>query len=114
MERKVNLTDLEPSIVLTFCVFGTFIWRLLGVAIANHIDIKSELFKWFNCVAYAMLAGLIARIILIPSGTLATTPMFDRVAALIIGFIVFLLLKRNIFWATMVAFFVFLGLTALQ
>ena len=110
----MDLTDLEPSIVLTFCVFGTLIWRLLGVAIANHIDIKSELFQWFNCVAYAMLAGLISRIILMPSGTLATTPIFDRVAALIIGFIIFLLFKRNIFWATIVAFFIFLGLTALR
>ena len=108
------MTDLEPSIVLMFCIFGTFIWRALGVAIAHRIDTKSELFQWFNCVAYAMLAGLISRIILIPSGTLATTPLFDRVAALTIGFVIFLLFKRNIFWGTIVAFFVFLGLTALR
>ena len=112
MVREANLTDLEPSIVLAFCILGTFIWRAIGVTIANHIDITSELFQWFNCVAYAMLAGLISRIILIPSGTLATTPNFDRVTAMIIGFVIYILLKRNIFWGTIIAFFVFLGLTA--
>ncbi len=114
MDRTADLTDIEPSIVLTLCIFGTFIWRALGVAIANNINIDGELFQWFNCVAYAMLAGLISRIILIPSGTLATTHIFDRVAALIIGFVIFLLLKRNIFWATIIAFIVFLSLTTLR
>ena len=108
------MTNLEPSIVLTLCILGTFIWRALGVAVANHIDISSDLFQWFNCVSYAMLAGLISRIILIPSGTLATTPLSDRVTAMVIGFVIFVIFKRNIVWGTVIAFLIFLGLTALR
>ena len=108
------MTNVEPSIVLTLCIAGTFMWRALGVAVANHIDISSDLFEWFNCVAYAMLAGLISRIILIPSGTLETTLLFDRVVAMAIGLVVFVILKRNIFWGTFTAFLIFLSLTALR
>ena len=114
MGGKAILTNVEPSIVLTLCIVGTFMWRALGVAVANHIDISSDLFEWFNCVAYAMLAGLISRIILIPSGTLETTLLFDRVAAMVIGLVVFVIFKRNIFWGTFTAFLIFLSLTALR
>lgn len=106
------MTNLEPSIVLMLCIFGTLIWRVLGVAVASYIDISGDLFQWFNCVAYAMLAGLISRIILIPSGTLATTPLFDRATAVAIGFIIFIIFTRNIFWGTATAFLIFLGFTA--
>ena len=108
------MTNVEPSIVLTLCIVGTLIWRALGVAVANHIDISSDLFQWFNCVAYAMLAGLISRIILIPSGSLETTLLFDRVTAMVIGFIIFVVFKKNILWGTLTAFLIFLGLTALR
>ena len=106
------MTNLEPSLVLALCIFGTFIWRALGVAVANRIDISGDLFQWFNCVAYAMLAGLISRIILIPSGTLATTPIFDRAIAMGIGLIIFIVFKRNIFSGTAATFLIFLSFTA--
>ena len=114
MGGKAILTNVEPSIVLTLCIVGTFMWRALGVAVANHIDISSDLFEWFNCVAYAMLAGLISRIILIPSGSLETTLLFDRVTAMVIGFIIFVIFKKNILRGTLTAFLIFLGLTALR
>lgn len=102
----------DPWTVLVLCVAGTFVWRALGVAVASRIDINGDLFQWFNCVAYAMLAGLITRVILIPSGTMADTPDMDRIAAMIIGFVTFFIYKRNIFVGTGTAFLVFLGLSA--
>ncbi len=106
------MTISNPWIVLTLCIAGTFVWRALGVAIASRINVGGDLFQWFNCVAYAMLAGLITRVILIPAGTLAETPDFDRVAAMLSGFAVYFVFKRNVFIGTGVAFMVFLCLTA--
>ena len=102
----------DPVIVLLLCIAGTFAWRALGVAIASRIDVTGDLFQWFNCVAYAMLAGLITRVILFPSGTLAQTPDFDRVSSMIIGLAVYFLTKRSVFLGTITAFCLFLCLTA--
>ncbi len=106
------MTFSDPWVVLALCIAGTFVWRAFGVAVASRIDISGALFQWFNCVAYAMLAGLITRVILIPSGTLAETPDLDRIGAMVIGLIVFFMARRNIFAGTGVAFIVFLSLSA--
>lgn len=106
------MTFTDPWVVLILCIAGTFVWRALGVAVASRIDVSGDLFQWFNCVAYAMLAGLITRVILIPSGTLAETPDFDRISAMLIGLVVYFICKRNIFVGTGTAFVVFLCLTA--
>ena len=102
----------DPWVVLILCILGTFAWRAMGVTVANHIDISGDLFQWFNCVAYAMLSGLITRVILMPSGTLAQTPDVDRIASISAGFIVFFMCKRNIFAGTGSAFVTFLGFAA--
>lgn len=101
----------DPWVVLMLCIAGTFVWRAFGVAVASRIDVSGALFQWFNCVAYAMLAGLITRVIMIPSGTLAETPDFDRICAMVIGLCVFFMTRRNIFAGTGTAFIVFLCLT---
>lgn len=102
----------DPWLVLGFCIAGTFVWRAFGVAVASRIDISGDVFQWFNCVAYAMLAGLITRVILIPSGTLATTPDIDRMAAMALGLIIYFYFNRNVFIGTGTAFVSFLCLTA--
>ena len=111
MDGKQKMIVSDPLIVLVLCIAGTFFWRAMGVAIANRIDISSDIFQWFNCVAYAMLAGLITRVILIPSGMLAQTPDFDRIAAISAGLVMFFLFKRSIFAGTGIAFTTFLALT---
>jgi len=96
------------------CLAGTFVWRALGALVAAHIDPESAAFQWLSCVAYAMLAGLIARILLLPIGILAETPTFDRAMAMAAGFALFVVLKRHVFAATIMAFLVMLALTALR
>jgi hypothetical protein len=96
------------------CFLGTFVWRAIGAAIAAHIDPEGGIFQWLNCVAYAMLAGLIARILLLPIGILADTPTFDRAVAMAAGFALFVVLRRHVFAATLMAFAVMLLLTSLR
>ena len=62
------------------------IWRMLGLVVARGIDEDSELFMWARAVATAVLAGVIAKIILFPPGTLASVPLVIRLAAIVCGF----------------------------
>jgi len=48
-------------------------------------------------VATAVLAGVIAKILFFPPGSLATMPLSVRLAAIVCGFLAFLLVKRSVF-----------------
>ena len=62
------------------------IWRMLGLVAARGIADESELFMWVRAVAIAVLAGVIAKIILFPPGTLASVPLVIRLLAIVCGF----------------------------
>ena len=100
--------------LLALVSLATYIWRAGGVVIAARIDPNGALSQWFTCVAYGMLAGLISRIMLMPIGILAETPMVDRMAALAIGFFLFWIFKRHMLPATLGSTAVFFALTTLR
>ena len=85
-----------PLVIFTVGAVATYFWRALGVALSGRIDSSSRLFEWVACVAYAMLAGLIARMILLPNGPLAETATADRVAGAVIALLMFFLTRRNV------------------
>ena len=80
--------------ILVLVTLATYLWRAGGVAIAQRIKPDGDLSQWFSCVAYGMLAGLISRILVLPVGILAETPLMDRGAALAAGFLMFFAFKR--------------------
>ena len=67
------MIDLSSNITLVILVtsLATYLSRFLGVVSSENIDVKSKIFRWFNCIAYSTLAALIARIVVFPTGTLA-------------------------------------------
>jgi len=65
--------------------FGTFMWRALGVAVETRVQEDSPLFNWIGCVAYAMVAGLMARVLLMPGGDLSLQPLTWRAMAFLIA-----------------------------
>ena len=73
------------------------IWRMLGLVVARGVADESELFMWVRAVAIAVLAGVIAKIILLPPGTLASVPLVVRLGAIACGFLAFLLVRRSVF-----------------
>lgn len=80
------------------CGAATYLWRGLGVAVSARIGPEGELFRWIGCVAIATLAGLISRIVLLPSGSLEHTALWQRLAATAIALAAyFLLTKKNLF-----------------
>jgi len=84
-----------PVAVILIGGLVTYLWRALGVALSGRIDPEGPLFAWTACVAYALLAGLIARMILLPRGDLADTATLDRLAAAAAALLVFFLLTRR-------------------
>ena len=63
---------MSTSIVLAILVtsLATFLSRFLGAISSEGIKETSKIFKWFNCLAYATLAALIARTIIFPVGVM--------------------------------------------
>ncbi|MGD1880264.1 MAG: AzlD domain-containing protein [Kiloniellaceae bacterium] len=85
-----------PYVLVIVAGLATYFWRALGVTLSGRIDAGSRLFEWVACVAYAMLAGLIARMILLPNGPLAATAAADRLGAAVVALAIFFLTRRNI------------------
>ena len=59
---------------------ATFISRFMGAITSKKVSVKSNVFQWFNCVAYATLAALLGRMIIFPAGVLADSDLFIRIA----------------------------------
>ena len=100
--------------LLVVVSLATYVWRATGVVIAARIKPEGGLSQWFTCVAYGMLAGLIARIMLMPVGILAHTPLVDRLVALAVGFMLFALTRRAMLPGIIGAVGVFLVLAGLR
>jgi branched-subunit amino acid transport protein len=74
----------------------SFLWRAVGVAVSGRIDPDSDVFLWVQCVAYAMLAGLVSRMLFLPSGALAESELWIRLIAVAIGLAICFALRRNL------------------
>jgi len=68
------------------CGAATFFWRGLGVLVVRRIDPDGGMFKWVTCVSYAMVAGLIFRMLAMPESDLASVGLPVRLAAVAIAF----------------------------
>ena len=99
------MNEMSSNIILVILVtsFATYLSRFLGVVSSEKIDETSKLFKWFNCIAYSILAALIARIVVFPSGTLQEADLWLRLFVVIICIIVYLLSKKNLVYPTVLS-----------
>lgn len=105
---------IAPWGLLAVISLATYVWRASGVVIAARIKPDGKLAQWFTCVAYGMLAGLISRIMLMPVGILAQTPLVDRLVALGCGFVLFALTGRALLPGVIGSVLVFVVLAALR
>jgi branched-subunit amino acid transport protein len=89
---------LDLWLLLAVCGLGTYLWRGLGVLISGRLHAEGEAFTWISCVAYAMIAGLVARMLVMPTGALAEASALERLigSAAALG-AYFWLTRRNLF-----------------
>lgn len=90
------MPDWELWAIVVACGAATYVWRALGAAIAGRVSPDSETFRLFACIAYAMLAGLISRMLVLPVGILDESPLSFRLLAVGLAVAVFFASKRNL------------------
>jgi len=74
-----NLDGWHTAGALLLASVGTYVCRAGGVLLSGHINQDSEIFKWLSAVTYSMIAALTVRLILMPTGALATVPVTIRI-----------------------------------
>ena len=96
------MSDISSNIIVVILVtsFATYLSRFLGVISSEKIKETSKIFKWFNCIAYSMLAALIARMVVFPAGELAESGILIRLFVVVASVVMFLFTKRNLVYPT--------------
>jgi len=99
------MTDLSSNIILVILVtsFATYLSRFLGVVSSEKMEDTSKIFKWFNCIAYSVLAALIARMVIFPAGELAEASIVIRLFVVAISVVMFLFTKKNLVYPTILS-----------
>ena len=86
------------SIIVTS--LATYISRFLGVLSSVRINETSKLFRWFNSLAYATLAAVIARTIIFPVGVLVDASYLSRLLVVLLSLGIFFITKKNFVYTT--------------
>ena len=96
------MSEISSNIILVILVtsFATYSSRFLGVVSSEKIKETSKIFKWFNCIAYSVLAALIARMVVFPAGELAESGILIRLFVVVASVVMFLFTKRNLVYPT--------------
>ena len=86
--------------VILVTSIATFLSRILGVITSQGITETSKIFRWFNCLAYATLAALIARTIIFPAGVLSDASYLSRLLVVLLCLGIFFITKKNFVYPT--------------
>ena len=88
-------------LLLAACGVATYLWRGPGVVLSAGIDPQSRGFTWVACVAYAIIAGVVSRMLVMPTGELAEVAPAERVIGSVVALAAyFWLTRRNLFVGT--------------
>ncbi len=74
---------------------STDLWRWLGVLAGNRLREDSEALNWVRAVATALVAAVIAKLILYPTGVLEQSPLWLRLGAVGLGALAFFIGGRK-------------------
>ena len=99
------MSDISSNIIVVILVtsLATYLSRFLGVISSEKIKETSKIFKWFNCIAYSVLAALIARMVIFPAGELAESSIFIRLFVVTLCVLMFLFTKKNLVYPTVLS-----------
>lgn len=87
-----------PFVILLVAGFlPNEIWRLLGLVIGGGIEENSEALVWVRAVATAILAGVIAQILIVPPGALASVPDVIRYSSALVGIVGYFAARKSVF-----------------
>ena len=87
-------------LAITVTSVATYISRFMGALTSKKVSTKSKIFRWFNCLAYATLAALIARTIIFPVGALSDASYLSRLIVVLFSLGIFFITKKNFVYPT--------------
>ena len=90
------MVDYSEWIIFIFAIFATYIWRFAGVMISHRIEANHSAFEWFTCLAYGIIASLVARTLIIPAGLMAEIPLWQRLIPMLFAFIGFYMFGKRL------------------
>lgn len=108
----MNLSDpmfYAYLLVLLAGFLPTDVFRFAGVLFARRLDENSEVLIFIRAVATALLAGVIARLVLTPTGDLAGVPLWIRLATIAAGVIAYFVFRRSVLAGVLVAEIIIVG-----
>jgi hypothetical protein len=82
--------------ILLAGILATEVWRWLGLAVGSRLDVGGAPFQWVRAVATALVSGLVARMVLFPTGALTGVPLWMRLGAFAGGVAAYLVLRRSV------------------
>lgn len=106
------MPDATTLTLVALAIAGTYAWRLAGVLVAGHVEEGSPFFAWVTCVSFAIAAGLMMKLLVLPTGVLAQTSFIDRSLAFVTAAGVFYLAKRRLVPALVIGVVVFFVLVS--
>lgn len=86
----------SPFLAITLAAVATYAARGAGAFLSGKIGTESAVIDWITCVTYALLAGLVVRMIWMPIGALAATPDWMRFVAAGTGLAVFIVARKSV------------------
>ena len=105
--------DLKAWFGVFLAFFATFLWRFLGLALADRISSTGLLMRWINAVAYSMVAGVLMLILVNPTGILLTASLGARLSGLFSGIFV-IYVAKNIPLSMVIGICVFVVIARLE
>lgn len=105
------MIETPALLVIALAAIATYASRAVGTMVSGKITVDSPVIDWITCVTYALLAGLVVRMIWMPIGALADTPDWMRIAAAGTGLAVFLVSKHNVGLGVLSGSLALIGLT---
>ena len=91
---------LMPYVLLIIIGFlPTEIWRTLAVFLSRGLSEGAQLIIWIRSVATALLTGVVAKLMLAPTGELALVPFWGRGGAIAVAFAAFFIFRRSVIGA---------------
>lgn len=91
----------------------TDVFRFAAVLFSRRLDEDSEVLLFVRAVATALLAGVVARLVLVPPGDLIMVPLWVRLGAVGSGVICYLVFRKSVFAGILAAEIAIVGGAAL-
>ena len=90
------MAETSAWIFFLSAVLATYVWRFAAVMISHRIEANHPIFEWFTCLAYGIIAALVARTLILPTGLLALLPFWHRLIPMVLAFLGFYLLGKRL------------------